>query len=323
MRVKRTALCFTYNKLQGATVERLILLLNDVEPCKLGKMCVEKLYVGLSRVEYGKHLAVWPASRVDLTHLYDKKASDKLFAWHAHYDSNGMWMDEKIQLQAVDDAFEKMSKINAGYKEELAAHDENGIPSARMEEFITCLNEEQRGHIMSITGASERTQAVGTHFCNNIDQCTLKRQLTPYLVCLFGPGWKPDGWVQMTLQSRKAFLVEKFSEQVNNSQVSRARLERMVRYHKESSTSRNRTIVCGTNEDGSDKPNDELVRELWEAYIQKDFQMSRGDMLKKLGKTVGYSTNDVSTKAKVTRVLKAEYISFLKRKHPEQYLVQP
>ena len=86
---------------------------------------------------------------------------------------------------------------------------------------------------------------------------------------------------------------------------------------------RNRTIVCGTNEDGSDKPNDELVRELWEAYIQKDFQMSRGDMLKKLGKTVGYSTNDVSTKAKVTRVLKAEYISFLKRKHPEQYLVQP
>jgi len=83
------------------------------------------------------------------------------------------------------------------------------------------------------------------------------------------------------------------------------------------------TIVCGTNEDGSDKPNDELVRELWEAYIQKDFQMSRGDMLKKLGKTVGYSTNDVSTKAKVTRVLKAEYISFLKRKHPEQYLVQP
>jgi signal recognition particle GTPase len=176
---------------------------------------------------------------------------------------------------------------------------------------------------MSITGASERTQAVGTHFCNNIDQCTLKRQLTPYLVCLFGPGWKPDGWVQMTLQSRKAFLVEKFSEQVNNSQVSRARLERMVRYHKESSTSRNRTIVCGTNEDGSDKPNDELVRELWEAYIQKDFQMSRGDMLKKLGKTVGYSTNDVSTKAKVTRVLKAEYISFLKRKHPEQYLVQP
>ena len=49
---------FTYNKLQGATLDRLILVLDDLTKCKLGEMSIHKLYVALSRVRNRKHLAI-------------------------------------------------------------------------------------------------------------------------------------------------------------------------------------------------------------------------------------------------------------------------
>ena len=49
---------FTYNKLQGATLDRLILVLDDLTKYRLGEISIHKLYVALSRVHNRKHLAI-------------------------------------------------------------------------------------------------------------------------------------------------------------------------------------------------------------------------------------------------------------------------
>ena len=54
-------MAITYEKLQGATVDRVILLLTDNDGAKLGNITIEKLYVGLSHVRKGEHFAIWPA----------------------------------------------------------------------------------------------------------------------------------------------------------------------------------------------------------------------------------------------------------------------
>ena len=56
------------------------------------------------------------------------------------------------------------------------------------------------------------------------------------------------------------------------------------------------------------------------AYIQVDFQLTRGDDLKKLGKMIGYTTADVSNKHNAKTVLMEDYLSFLRSNHPDQIL---
>lgn len=63
---------FTYNKLQGATLDRLILVLNDLTKCKLGDMSIHKLYVALSRVRNGRHLAIFNMNDEELEYLVKK-----------------------------------------------------------------------------------------------------------------------------------------------------------------------------------------------------------------------------------------------------------
>ena len=56
----------TYNKLQGATVDRLILVLHDLSQQQLGDMNVHKLNVALTRVRLGRNLAMFPARPSEL-----------------------------------------------------------------------------------------------------------------------------------------------------------------------------------------------------------------------------------------------------------------
>ena len=88
----------TYNKLQGATMDRLILVLNDLGPTKLGNMTVQKLYVALSRVRMGCHKAIFPATSSQLEHLTKKTNPSALQAWHRHYDKEGKWRAVPIIL---------------------------------------------------------------------------------------------------------------------------------------------------------------------------------------------------------------------------------
>jgi hypothetical protein len=99
---------FTYNKLQGRTVDRLVLILHDLSAAKLGNMTIQKLYVALSRVRNGKHLAIYPADDNQLKYLSKKTNPPLLQAWDRHYDQNGSWSAEDVILPTVHRLFDKV-----------------------------------------------------------------------------------------------------------------------------------------------------------------------------------------------------------------------
>ena len=97
---------FAYNKLQGATLDRLILVLDDLTKCGLGEMSIHKLYVALSRVRNRNHLAILSLGGNDLDYILSKKYSDRLLAWDSNYDSKGKWRND-VKL-----VFEDVTKVN-------------------------------------------------------------------------------------------------------------------------------------------------------------------------------------------------------------------
>ena len=302
-----SALCFTYNKLQGATIKRLILVLNDVSPYRLGKMCVYKLYVALSRVEQGKHIAVWRADRHELSHLYAQKASDKLVAWHKNYDNNGMWKKGQIHFEDVERGFGKMSKMNEKFKKCLAGHG-GACADMRRKEFARELNLEFGTSIDDVLEALK----------NKIDGTSSKTHLKHWRKVVIGE-YKSSDWTGWSLQERQDFLKEQAQIQLQVAEVSDQLLQRMVRYHKDRSRrSQHKTEVSLENEDKSKKSKDELVRELWNAYIQTDMLLTKKDDLVRIGKSLGLTKTDLKTKKNLIKALVPEYLDFLRRERPHQ-----
>jgi hypothetical protein len=95
----------TYHKLQGVTAKRVILVLHDLKSMGMGNFSLQQLYVGLSRVRDGKHFAVWPATDAELHFLTKLKRSTRLRAWFGHYDDNGVWKKERLQLRNANNIF--------------------------------------------------------------------------------------------------------------------------------------------------------------------------------------------------------------------------
>ena len=54
-------------------------------------MSLHKLYVALSHVRMGKHLAIFPARSSELKYLTKLKYFDKLLAWFPNYNADGKW----------------------------------------------------------------------------------------------------------------------------------------------------------------------------------------------------------------------------------------
>ena len=103
--------CFTYNNLQGATIDRLIIVLYDLSNCKLGKLCLHKLYVALSRVRKGRHLAVFNVSKRELQYLKKLRYSEKLLAWDSNYNNEGICKtDTTIFFNDVERLFDQIHK---------------------------------------------------------------------------------------------------------------------------------------------------------------------------------------------------------------------
>ena len=126
------AFAFTYNKLQGATLSRLILSLADLSACKLGAMSLEKLYVALTRVRLGKHMAIFPCAQSDLAHLLALKHPDALKLWHAHYDGHGRWMQAPLDVPNAkgDKVVKVLGKKRLGIIEDLSVEDLRSIAKA-------------------------------------------------------------------------------------------------------------------------------------------------------------------------------------------------
>jgi len=59
----------TYNKVQGETKSRVVLVLATPSGSKLGNLTVEKFFVGISRVRHADHLRIMPCNRFELEYL--------------------------------------------------------------------------------------------------------------------------------------------------------------------------------------------------------------------------------------------------------------
>lgn len=90
------AFALTFEKLQGATLSRLILVLLDVSSSRLGTMCPKKLFVALSRVCEGKHLALFPCDMEDMSYLLRIRHDKILKLWTDNYTEHGYWKGNHI-----------------------------------------------------------------------------------------------------------------------------------------------------------------------------------------------------------------------------------
>ena len=81
----------TFEKLQGATLSRIFLVLGDLSLSRLGCMTAPNAYDGTTRVRKGYHLAVFPLDRVELEHLSALRVDEKLRLWDANYNEHGAW----------------------------------------------------------------------------------------------------------------------------------------------------------------------------------------------------------------------------------------
>ena len=80
----------TYHKLQGVTLDKLVLTINK-HPNRLLRLVLSSLYVGISRVHHLSEVRVLPYNDEDVDYLVNLKFDDLLSAWIKNYTSDGRW----------------------------------------------------------------------------------------------------------------------------------------------------------------------------------------------------------------------------------------
>ena len=80
----------TYHKVQGVTLDKLILSINK-HPNYLLRLALSSLYVGISRVKKLDNIRVLPYSDEDVDYLVSLQFDDLLKAWIQNYTNHGRW----------------------------------------------------------------------------------------------------------------------------------------------------------------------------------------------------------------------------------------
>ena len=80
----------TYHKLQGLTLDKLILTINK-HPNPFLRLVLSSLYVGISRVHNLSEVRVLPYTDEDVDYLVKMKFDDLLPAWIKNYTNEGRW----------------------------------------------------------------------------------------------------------------------------------------------------------------------------------------------------------------------------------------
>ena len=199
-----------------------------------------------------------------------------------------------------------MSKMNEKFKKYLAGHGD-ACADIRRKEFARELNLELDTSIDDVLEALK----------NKIHGTSSNTHLKHWREVVIGD--KPRDWTGRSLLERQDFLKTQAQKQLQVAEVSDQLLQRMVRYHKDRSRrSQHKTEVSLENEDKSKKSKDELVRELWNAYIQTDMLLTKKDDLVRIGKSLGLTKTDLKTKENLIKALVPEYFDFLRRERPDQ-----
>lgn len=103
------AFAVTYNKVQGQTLSRVVLLLATSKGSKLGNLTIEMFFVGISRVRDADHLRILPCARADLDYLQKLRFSSHVRYWYNNYDTDGNWnTNRKFILPSIEPLFRKV-----------------------------------------------------------------------------------------------------------------------------------------------------------------------------------------------------------------------
>lgn len=91
---------YTDFKIQGATVEKLILLL--MKRPSVPHLTIGSVYVGLTRVKRGEDIRIWPMSLTEdnIRHLTKLKRTVGIQMWKTNY-ANGIWNKSGLEGQII------------------------------------------------------------------------------------------------------------------------------------------------------------------------------------------------------------------------------
>lgn len=99
----------TFEKIQGATLDRVILVISDLGKLIVGELKLQKLFVAFSRVRQLAHLAIFPAAARDLAYLTKMKYDEDLRLWAKNYDEDGFWKPDVIIGSQTARLFDEIS----------------------------------------------------------------------------------------------------------------------------------------------------------------------------------------------------------------------
>ena len=105
--------CVTFHKIQGQTVDRIILALHPRSSCQLLSMSFEMLYVALTRVRSAEDIRIMFCPIKGLQHLQKLKRPPFFDAWLKAYNNHGMWDAAELSRQAEIDKNKAMRTLRS------------------------------------------------------------------------------------------------------------------------------------------------------------------------------------------------------------------
>lgn len=105
--------CCTFHKIQGQTVDCIILALHPRSSCQLLSMSFEMLYVALTRVRSAEDIRIMSCPIKGLQHLLKLKRPACFDAWLKAYTDDGMWDAAELSRQAEVDKHKAMRNLRS------------------------------------------------------------------------------------------------------------------------------------------------------------------------------------------------------------------
>ena len=97
----QAAFAMTFNKLQGATMDSLVVVMTDLKGLMVGNHTAAKAGVAFTRVKHSRTLGIFPCEDGELDHLLELQHPGWLRAWARNYDEDGFWRRDRLPIDPV------------------------------------------------------------------------------------------------------------------------------------------------------------------------------------------------------------------------------
>ena len=97
----QAAFAMTFNKLQGATMESLVVVMTELKGLMMGSHTAAKAGVAFTRVKHSRTLGIFPCEDGELDHLLKLQHPGWLRAWARNYDDDGYWLRDRLPIDPV------------------------------------------------------------------------------------------------------------------------------------------------------------------------------------------------------------------------------